>query len=132
MLKVILGQKSHLEVFGTDYPTPDGTCIRDYIHIVDLAKAHMLGLEGGKKGFYNLGTGDGYSVFQVVQACEKITGKKIPTIEKPRREGDPPRLVASAEKAIRELSWKPKYAKLDDIVATAWAWHKKFPDGYPD
>jgi UDP-glucose 4-epimerase len=132
VFRVVLGQKDHLEIFGTDYPTPDGTCIRDYIHIVDLAQAHMLGLESGKRGFYNLGTGDGFSVRQVVQACEKITGKKIPTVEKPRREGDPPRLVASAEKAIRELGWKPRYPKLDDIVATAWAWHKQFPHGYPD
>lgn len=132
VLKVVLGQKEHLEIFGTDYPTPDGTCIRDYIHIVDLAQAHMLGLGAGKKGFYNLGSGDGYSVRQVVQACEKIIGQKICTVEKPRREGDPPRLVASAEKAIRELGWKPKYANLDDIVATAWAWHKKFPTGYSD
>jgi UDP-glucose 4-epimerase len=132
VFRVVLGQRDHLEIFGTDYPTPDGTCIRDYIHIVDLAQAHMLGLESGKRGFYNLGTGDGFSVRQVVQACEKITGKKIPTVEKPRREGDPPRLVASAEKAIRELGWKPRYPKLDDIVATAWAWHKQFPHGYPD
>jgi UDP-glucose 4-epimerase len=132
VLKVALSQKSHCDVFGTDYPTPDGTCIRDYIHIVDLANAHMLGLEPGRNGFYNLGNGDGYSVRQVIQTCERIVGKKIPTEEKPRREGDPPRLVASAEKAIRELGWRPKYPKLDDIVATAWAWHKKFPDGYPD
>ena len=132
VLKVALGQKSHCEIFGTDYPTPDGTCIRDYIHIIDLAHAHILGLETGKKGFYNLGNGGGYSVLQVIQTCEKIVGKKIPTVEKPRREGDPPRLVASAERAIRELGWKPKYPKLDDIVATAWAWHKKFPGGYSD
>ena len=131
-LKVALGRKSHLEIFGTDYPTPDGTCIRDYVHIVDLANAHMLGLEAGKRGFYNLGNGDGYSVRQVLQTCEKIVGKKIPAVERPRREGDPPRLVASADKAIRELGWKPKCPKLDDIVLTAWSWHKKFPDGYPD
>jgi len=132
VLFVALGRKPHCEIFGTDYPTPDGTCIRDYIHTNDLAQAHILGLKPGKKGFYNLGNGDGYSVRQVIKMCEKVSGKKIPAIEKPRRPGDPPKLVASAEKAVRELGWKPKYPKLEDIVATAWAWHKKNPDGYPD
>jgi UDP-glucose 4-epimerase len=132
VLKVPLGQTTHCEIYGTDYPTPDGTCIRDYIHIVDLAQAHILALEPGKQGFYNLGNGDGYSVRQVIQMCEKVTGKKIPAVEKPRRPGDPPKLVASAEKAIRELGWKPKYPKLEDIVATAWAWHQRHPNGYPD
>ncbi len=132
VLFVAQGRKPQCEIYGTDYPTPDGTCIRDYIHIADLAQAHMLGLQPGKTGFYNLGNGDGYSVKQVIQTCEKVSGKKIPTIEKPRRPGDPPRLVASAEKAVRELGWKPKYPRLEDIVVTAWAWHKKHPDGYPD
>lgn len=132
VLKVALGQAKQCEIFGTDYPTPDGTCIRDYIHNVDLAQAHILGLAPGKSGFYNLGNGDGYSVRQVISTCEKITGVKIPAIEKPRRPGDPPRLVASAEKAIRELGWKPKFPKIEDIVGTAWAWHKKNPNGYPD
>ena len=132
VLKVALGQSPHCEIYGSDYPTPDGTCIRDYVHIVDLAQAHMLGLHPGKAGFYNLGNGDGYSVRQVIAACEKISGKKIPTVEKPRRPGDPPRLVASAEKAVRELGWKPKYPKLEDSVATAWAWHEQHPNGYPD
>jgi UDP-glucose 4-epimerase len=132
VLNVALGQSRQCEIYGTDYPTPDGTCIRDYIHIADLAQAHILGLQPGKQGFYNLGNGDGYSVRQVIETCEKLTGKTIPAIEKPRRPGDPPKLVASAEKAIRELGWKPKYPKLDQIVATAWAWHKKFPNGYPD
>ena len=109
MLQVALGQLPQAEIFGTDYPTPDGTCIRDYIHIIDLAQAHILGLQPGKTGFYNLGNGDGYSVREVIQMCEKVTGKKIPAVEKPRRPGDPPKLVASAEKAIRELGWKPKY-----------------------
>ncbi|MGO9481034.1 MAG: UDP-glucose 4-epimerase GalE [Candidatus Kryptoniota bacterium] len=131
-LKVALGQQSNCEIFGTDYPTPDGTCVRDYIHIIDLAHAHILGLDPDKIGFYNLGNGDGYSVRQVIQTCEKIVGKKISAVEKPRREGDPPRLIASAEKAIRDLGWRPKYSKLEDIVATAWSWHKKYPDGYPD
>jgi UDP-glucose 4-epimerase len=132
VLKVALGQSKQCEIFGTDYPTPDGTCIRDYIHIVDLAQAHMLALQPGKSGFYNLGNGDGYSVRQVIQMCEKITGKKIPAVEKPRRPGDPPKLVAAADKAVRELGWKPKYPKLEDIVATAWDWHKRNPQGYQD
>jgi len=132
VLQVALGQLPQAEIFGMDYPTPDGTCIRDYIHILDLAQAHILGLQPRKIGFYNLGNGDGYSVKEVISMCEKVTGKKISAIEKPRRPGDPPRLVASAEKAIGELGWKPKYPKLEDIVATAWAWHKKHPTGYPD
>ena len=130
VLFVALGKKPNCEIYGTDYPTPDGTCIRDYIHINDLAQAHILGLAAGQDRVFNLGNGDGYSVKQVIQMCEKVTGKKIPAIEKPRRPGDPPRLVASAEKAIRELGWKPQFPKLEDIVATAWAWHKKHPDGY--
>ena len=132
VLKVPLGQAKHCEIYGTDYPTPDGTCIRDYIHITDLAQAHILALAPGKQGFYNLGNGDGYSVRQVIQTCEKITGTKIPTVEKPRRPGDPPKLVASAAKAIRDLGWQPKYPKLEDIIATAWAWHSRHPSGYAD
>ena len=132
VLKVPLGQAKQCEIYGTDYPTPDGTCIRDYIHIIDLAQAHILALTPGKQGFYNLGNGDGYSVRQVIQTCEKITGTKIPAVEKPRRPGDPPKLVAAATKAIHDLGWKPQYPKLDDIVATAWAWHQKHPNGYPD
>ncbi len=132
VLRVALGQSPHCEIFGTDYPTPDGTCIRDYIHIGDLAQAHILALAPGKQGFYNLGNGDGYSVRQVIQTCEQVSGKKIPVIEKPRRPGDPPRLVAAAEKAVDELGWKPKYPKLVDIVSTAWQWHVKHPNGYPD
>ena len=132
VLKVPLGQKTHCEVFGTDYPTPDGTCIRDYIHIVDLAQAHLLALQPGKKGFYNLGNGDGYSVREVVQMCEQVTGQKIKVIEQPRRPGDPPRLVAAAGKARQELGWKPQFPKLEDIVSTAWNWHKGHPAGYQD
>jgi UDP-glucose 4-epimerase len=132
VLQVVLGQLPQAEIFGTDYPTPDGTCIRDYIHIIDLARAHILGLQPGRTGFYNLGNGDGYSVREVIQMCEKVAGKKIPAVKKPRRPGDPPRLVASAKKAIHELGWKPKFPKLEDIVKTAWAWHKKHPTGYPD
>ena len=132
VLFVALGQKSHVDIYGTDYPTPDGTCIRDYIHIKDLAQAHILGLQPGKSGFFNLGNGDGYSVKQVIEMCEKVTGKKIPAIEKPRRAGDPPRLVAAANKAFTELGWKPQYPKIEDIVQTAWAWHLKHPTGYAD
>jgi UDP-glucose 4-epimerase len=132
VLKVPLGQSKQCEIYGTDYPTPDGTCIRDYIHILDLAQAHILALAPGKDGFFNLGNGDGYSVRQVIQMCEKITGKSIPAIEKPRRPGDPPKLVAAADKATRELGWKPKYPKLEDIVKTAWDWHKRNPLGYRD
>ena len=132
VLKVALGQKPHCEIFGTDYPTPDGTCIRDYIHIVDLAMAHILALQPGKQGFFNLGNGDGYSVRQVIEVCQKVSGRQITALEKPRRPGDPPRLVASSAKARHELGWLPKFPKLEDIVSTAWAWHLKHPDGYPD
>src|SRR6266511_925039 len=131
-LKVALGQTSHAEIYGADYPTPDGTCVRDYIHITDLAQAHILGMQPGKQGFYNLGNGEGYSVREVIEMCEKVTGRSIKAIEKPRRHGDPPRLVASAEKATRELGWTPKFASLEEIVASAWRWHHLHPDGYPD
>lgn len=132
VLKVALGQKPHCEIFGTDYPTPDGTCIRDYIHIVDLAQAHILALAPGKQGFYNLGNGDGYSVREVIRMCEQVTGQNIPAVSKPRRPGDPPKLVAGAQRAIQELAWKPRLAKLEDIVTSAWRWHKAHPNGYPD
>jgi UDP-glucose 4-epimerase len=131
-LKVALGQARQCEIYGTDYPTPDGTCIRDYIHIIDLAQAHIRALEPGKTGFYNLGNGDGYSVRQVIETCEKVTHQQIAYVEKPRRPGDPPRLVASAEKAVRELGWKPKYPKLEDILNDAWRWHTAHPHGYAD
>ena len=132
VFRVALGQSKQCDIYGTDYPTPDGTCIRDYIHIIDLAQAHILALQPGKRGFYNLGNGDGYSVRQVIQMCEKVANCKIPAVEKPRRPGDPPKLVASAAKAIRELGWKPAYPRLEDIVRTAWTWHQKHPGGYPD
>ena len=102
VLKVALGQASHCEIFGTYYPTPHGICIRDYIHVVDLARAHILAMQPGKQGCYNLGNGNGYSVREVIQACERISGHAIPALEKPPRPGDPPRLVASAEQARRE------------------------------
>ena len=132
VLKVALGQAAQCEIFGTDYPTPDGTCVRDYIHIVDLAQAHLLALPPGRQGFYNLGNGDGYSVRDVIQTCEAVTGQKINAVEKPRRPGDPPRLVASAEKAKSELGWRPKFPKLEQIISTAWEWHRKHPRGYAE
>jgi UDP-glucose 4-epimerase len=132
VLKVALGQATHCDIYGTDYPTPDGTCIRDYIHIADLAEAHIRALEPGRQGFYNLGNGSGYSVREVIQACEQVSGKTIRAVAKPRRPGDPPRLVADATKALRELGWQPRFPKIQDIVATAWAWHQAHPDGYPD
>jgi len=135
VLAVALGRKPNVEIYGTDYPTPDGTCIRDYIHIIDLAQAHMLALKklsepDAKSDSFNLGNGDGYSVREVIEVARVITKHPIPAIEKPRRPGDPPRLIASAEKAIRELGWQPRYPKLDQIVQSAWNWHSKNPKGY--
>ena len=132
VLKVALGQAAQCEVYGTDYPTPDGTCIRDYIHIADLAQAHLLAMTPGRRGFYNLGNGGGYSVREVIQTCEKVTGQSIKTLEKPRRPGDPPRHVAAADRAKNELGWQPRFPALEDIIRTAWAWHRKHPQGYGD
>ena len=132
VLKVAFGKSPNVEIYGTDYETPDGTCIRDYIHIVDLARAHILALGADASGFYNLGTGGGSSVREVIAACRKITGRKIETIERPRRPGDPPRLIASSEKINKELSWQPQFQSLDAIVESAWKWHLKFPDGYEE
>lgn len=132
LLKVPLGQSAQAEIYGTDYPTPDGTCIRDYIHIADLAQAHILALQPGRSGFFNLGNGEGYSVRDVIRTCERVSGQKIPAVEKPRRPGDPPRLIASAEKALRELGWQPRFPKLEEIVASAWRWHQKHPRGYSE
>lgn len=130
VLKVVLGQKKECEIFGTDYPTPDGTCIRDYIHVSDIASSHILALKPGITGFFNLGNGDGYSVRQVIKVCEKVTGVKIPVVEKPRRPGDAPKLVATAEKAKKILGWTPKYPSLEQIVESAWKWQKAHPNGY--
>ena len=132
VLKVALGEKPNVEIFGTDYETPDGTCIRDYIHIIDLAQAHILALSANKSDFYNLGTGGGASVRQVIDSCRKVTGRKIEVVEKPRRPGDPPRLIASSEKIKRDLGWKPQFQSLDTILESAWKWHQKFPRGYGD
>jgi UDP-glucose 4-epimerase len=135
VLEVALGRRPHIEVFGTDYPTPDGTCIRDYIHVDDLAEAHLRALEAlrpGKGLCYNLGTGRGYSVREVVRTAEEVTGKPVAVKEGPRRPGDPPVLVASSEKAQRELAWRPRYTELRPIVETAWNWHRNHPRGYAD
>ena len=132
VLKVALGQKPNVEIYGTNYETPDGTCIRDYIHIVDLARAHILALGATNSALYNLGTGGGSSVREVIAACGKITGRNVATIEKPRRPGDPPRLIASSEKIKNELGWQPQFQSLEAIVESAWKWHEKFPRGYED
>jgi UDP-glucose 4-epimerase len=132
VLKVALGQKPHVEIYGRDYDTPDGTCIRDYIHILDLGRAHILALQAPESAFYNLGTGGGTSVREVIESCRKITGHKIPVVEKPRRPGDPARLIAASEKIKRELGWQPKFQSIDAIIESAWRWHQKFPNGYGD
>ena len=132
VLKVALGERTHVEIFGTDYETPDGTCIRDYIHIIDLAQAHILALGASQSAYYNLGTGGGSSVREVIDACRKVTARKIDIVEKPRRPGDPPRLIASSEKIKRELGWQPQFQNLDAIIESAWKWHQRFPRGYGD
>ncbi len=132
ILRTALGQRDAVDVYGTDYPTPDGTCIRDYIHILDLAEAHILALGREEGGFYNLGTGGGASVKEVIETCRKVTGKDIPVSERPRRPGDPPRLVAASDKARRELGWTPKFQNIRAIIESAWAWHVKNPGGYGD
>ena len=132
VLNVALGRKERAEIYGGDYETPDGTCIRDYIHILDLAQAHLLALGKDESAFYNLGTGGGNSVAEVIECCRRVTGRKIPAVVKPRRPGDPPRLIASSKKIEKELGWKPKYQSLDAIVESAWSWHVKHPDGYGD
>ncbi len=132
ILKVALGQKDYVSIFGTDYETPDGTCVRDYIHILDLAQAHMLALGAEKSAFYNLGTGGGTSVREVIAACEKVSGRKIAVREEPRRSGDPARLIASSEKIQKELGWQPRFQSIEQIIESAWAWHEKHPHGYGD
>jgi UDP-glucose-4-epimerase GalE len=135
VLQAALGQRPHVQVFGTDYPTPDGTCVRDYIHVDDLAEAHLLALEAVRPGggfFCNLGTGKGCSVREVIRTAEEVTGKRVPVQEGPRRPGDPPVLVASADKARRELGWRPRYTELRPILETAWHWHRRHPKGYDD
>ena len=133
VLQVALGQRPHISIFGTDYPTEDGTCIRDYIHVEDLATAHLAALQKLQPNSVlqmNLGTGVGHSVQQVIEACRKITGHAIPAVIGPRREGDPTCLIADSSKAQRELNWKPKYVSIESIVETAWKWHQSHPRGY--
>jgi UDP-glucose 4-epimerase len=139
VLDVALGRRDSIKIFGNDYPTPDGTCIRDYIHVSDLADAHLLALEALENGsgmanksnygfrplICNLGNGMGFSVLEVIESARRVTGHPIPAEVHPRRPGDPAVLVASSEKAIRELGWKPRYTTLDEIVRTAWIWHQK-------
>lgn len=133
ILQVALGQRSHITIFGDDYPTPDGTCIRDYVHVDDLATAHLAALERLEPGSglqLNLGTGRGHSVRQVVDACRRVTGHAIPSQMGQRRPGDPPELVADSSKAQQVLSWRPLYNDVESIVRTAWNWHSKHPRGY--
>ena len=132
VLQVALGKREYAQVFGDDYPTPDGSCIRDYIHVTDLAQAHALALEVQRSDYFNLGIGDGVSVLEVIDACKKVTGKEIPVLKKPRRPGDPPRLIASAQKAREILGWRPQVERIEDIVRTAWSWHVSHPNGYND
>lgn len=134
-LQVPLGQRPHISIFGTDYPTPDGTCIRDYVHVEDLAEAHVLALAALDERpamTYNLGNGQGYSVREVIQVAREVTGHPIPAVEAPRRPGDGPVLVASAEKINHELGWQPRYPQLREIIASAWAWHRAHPHGYSE
>jgi UDP-glucose 4-epimerase len=135
ILQVALGQHKSIKIFGDDYPTPDGTCVRDYIHVSDLAQAHVLALgalENRAPLIYNLGNGKGFSVQEVVETARRVTRDAIPAEIEARRPGDPPVLVASSEKIIRELGWKPKYAALETIIASAWEWHRTHPKGYDD
>ncbi len=130
VLFVAQGKRDKVKIFGDDYDTPDGTCIRDYIHIVDLAQAHILAVTGDHVGPFNLGNGSGYSVKQVIDVAREVTGHPVPAEIAPRRPGDPDRLVASSEKAYEVLGWKPRYPDLKDIIAHAWSWHQSHPDGY--
>jgi UDP-glucose 4-epimerase len=133
LLQTALGQRSHVQLFGTDYPTPDGTCVRDYIHVDDLADAHVRAIDRIQTGqfqAFNLGTGRGYSVREVITIAERISGRTIAVREAPRRAGDPPELVAAADKARRELGWQPYYVELEAIIETAWRWHRDHPHGY--
>jgi len=134
VLKTALSQRERLSIFGDDYPTKDGTCIRDYIHVSDLAEAHLLALGYLEKNnisdAFNLGNGNGFSVNEVITTTEKLIGKEVPKIVMPRRKGDPAILVANADKAKKILGWEPKYTDLKDIICTAWKWHENYPQGY--
>jgi UDP-glucose 4-epimerase len=133
VLQVALGQRDEVKIFGSDYPTRDGTCVRDYIHVYDLAQAHILAMEAvqpGKGLAYNLGNGSGYSVREVIETARQVTGREIPAVDAPRRPGDPPELVASSRRIIADLGWTPEYPALETILETAWRWHEANPDGY--
>jgi UDP-glucose 4-epimerase len=134
VLTALLRKGRKVPIYGTDYDTPDGTCIRDYIHIVDLAEAHILALEalhaGQGSDIFNLGNGKGFSVREIIQAASKVTGRTIPVMEMDRRPGDPPILIASSEKIGKKLGWQPRYVKLDEIIDTAWRWHRTHPHGF--
>ncbi|KJS86718.1 MAG: hypothetical protein JM58_06460 [Peptococcaceae bacterium BICA1-8] len=134
IFETLLGKREYLSIFGTDYNTPDGTCIRDYIHVNDLGKAHILALEALSNkldsGIYNLGNGNGFSIHEVIQSVERVTGQKVPLREEGRRVGDPAMLIASADRAKKDLNWYPDYTKLDDIIETAWEWHRKNKWGF--
>lgn len=136
ILKTTLGQREAIHIFGTDYVTPDGTCIRDYIHVLDLAMAHILALESLEKGIgsgvYNVGTGSGYSVKEVIETARQVTGQKIPALESSRRPGDPDQLVAKVDRIKTLFGWTPRYSSLGQIIESAWAWHKSHPYGYKD
>jgi UDP-glucose 4-epimerase len=134
-LQVALGKRGQLSVYGTDYATPDGTCVRDYIHVLDLAQAHLLALDAlatREKLIYNLGNGQGFSVREVVEVARKVTGHNIPAVDTARRPGDPAVLVASSRKIQQELGWKPKHPDLEQIVRSAWEWHQRHPGGYSE
>jgi UDP-glucose 4-epimerase len=132
VLRAAAGKLATLDIYGTDYPTADGTCVRDYVHVSDLAEAHSLALEHTRHGsaVYNLGNGQGFSNGEVVEIARRVTGRPIPVREAPRREGDPASLVASATKAREELGWSPRFPELGEIIATAWRWHQAHPNGY--
>ena len=133
VLQVALGQRDTIDIYGTDYDTSDGTCIRDYVHVLDLARAHVLALEALQNGastVYNLGSGSGYSVREVIESSRKVTGHAIPVNEAPRRAGDLPVLVADSDKIGRELGWETQYNSLESIIETAWNWHRRHPRGY--
>jgi UDP-glucose 4-epimerase len=135
ILKVALGQRPSISIFGTDYSTPDGCCIRDYIHVLDLASAHLLALDAlsqSSRLIYNLGTGQGFSVREVIEVARRVTGHPIPATECPRRPGDPSILVASSEKIQKELGWRSKHSDLEHIVSSAWEWHRQHPNGFGD
>jgi len=132
ILQVALGKREEVSIFGDDYETPDGTCLRDYIHIVDLAQAHILALTGDHSGAFNLGNGTGYSVKQVIEAARRVTGHPIPAKVADRRPGDPARLIAAADRAHDVLGWKPELDDLETIIKSAWDWHQEHPEGYAD